>query len=98
MTNILCRYILALSCNERLQNIQTLMIRTIIIEDEKMIAEEFGRMLKQSSAVMEIVATFSSVKDSVAYLSSHENPDLIFSDVQLPDGLSFDIFNQVSIK
>ena len=74
------------------------MIRAIIIEDEKIIAEEFGRMLKQSSDDMEIAGTFSSVKESVDYLNSHENPDLIFSDVQLPDGLSFEIFNQVSIR
>jgi DNA-binding LytR/AlgR family response regulator len=74
------------------------MIRTIIIEDEKLIAEEFGRMLQQCSRDMEIVATFSSVKESVAYLSANENPDLIFSDVQLPDGLSFEIFNQVNIR
>ena len=74
------------------------MIRTVIIEDEKKIAEEFKAMLLKASVETEVLASFSTVKESVEYLSMNEAPDLIFSDVQLPDGLSFDIFNQVSIK
>ena len=74
------------------------MIKAIIIEDERMIADEFKRMLNQVSAETEIVGTFSTVRDSVEYLSRSEAPDLIFSDVQLPDGLSFDIFNKVNIQ
>jgi len=74
------------------------MIKTVIIEDERMIAEEFKRMLLKTSADTEILGSFATVKESVDYLSTNESPDLIFSDVQLPDGLSFDIFNQVDIK
>lgn len=74
------------------------MIRTVIIEDEKMVAEEFKRMLLRTSGDTEVLGSFATVKESVDYLSSNEAPDLIFSDVQLPDGLSFDIFNQVDIK
>ncbi len=74
------------------------MIRTVIIEDEKKIAEDFKAMLMKASAETEVLASFSTVRESVEYLSMNEAPDLIFSDVQLSDGLSFDIFNQVSIK
>src|SRR5689334_4402794 len=74
------------------------MIKTILIEDERMIAEEFKKILQNASQETELVGTFSSVKDSISYLSANEEPDLIFSDVQLPDGLSFDIFNKVNIK
>ncbi len=74
------------------------MIRTLIIEDERLIAQQFEALLQKASADTEIVGSFSTVRESVAYLSQYEAPDLIFSDVQLPDGLSFDIFNQVSIK
>ena len=74
------------------------MIKTVIIEDERMIAEEFKRLLLKTSADTEVLGSFSTVKESVEYLSSNEAPDLIFSDVQLPDGLSFDIFNQVDVK
>ena len=74
------------------------MIKTLIIEDEKLIAEEFKRMLLKTSAETEVLGSFSTVKESVEYLLLNDAPDLIFSDVQLTDGLSFEIFNQVEIK
>ena len=74
------------------------MIKTVIIEDERLIADEFKRMLLNTSGDTEILGSFATVKESVDYLSVNEAPDLIFSDVQLPDGLSFDIFNQVEVK
>jgi DNA-binding LytR/AlgR family response regulator len=73
------------------------MIRTVIIEDEKRIAEDFKTMLLKVSAETEVLASFSTVRESVEYFSVNKAPDLIFSDVQLSDGLSFDIFNQVNI-
>ena len=74
------------------------MIRTILIEDERMIAEEFKNILKRASADTELVGSLASVRESIAWLSSNEAPDLIFSDVQLTDGLSFDIFTRVNVK
>src|SRR4030095_10638702 len=74
------------------------MIKTVIIEDERLIAEEFKTMLMNACGEMEIVASFATVKESIEYFSLHDAPDIIFSDVQLPDGLSFDIFNRVDIK
>jgi DNA-binding LytR/AlgR family response regulator len=74
------------------------MIKTVIIEDERLIAEEFTKMLMRASGEMEIIGSFSTVKESVDFLSANDSPDLIFSDVQLPDGLSFDIFNKVHVK
>lgn len=74
------------------------MIRAIIIEDEKLVAEEFRQMLLRASDEMEIVGAFANIRDAVSYLRHNESPDLIFSDVQLPDGLSFEIFNQVETR
>jgi DNA-binding LytR/AlgR family response regulator len=74
------------------------MIRTVIIEDEKIIADAFKNLLLNTSTGTEVLASCSTVRESVDYLSKHEPPDLIFSDVQLSDGLSFDIFNQVNIN
>jgi len=74
------------------------MIKTVIIEDEKKIAEDFKAMLLKASSETEVLASFSTVRESVEYLSANKAPDLIFSDVQLSDGLSFDIFNQVNIN
>ena len=61
------------------------MIKTLIIEDEKLIAEEFKRMLLKTSADTEVLGSFSTVKESVEYLSLNDAPDLIFSDVRLSD-------------
>lgn len=74
------------------------MIKTILIEDERMIAEEFKRLLQSTSVDTELVGAFTTVRESIEWLSSNEQPDLIFSDVQLTDGLSFDIFNRVNIE
>ncbi|MBL7741666.1 MAG: response regulator transcription factor [Chitinophagaceae bacterium] len=74
------------------------MINAIIIEDERIIADEFKRLLAQHSPETEITGTFSTVKESIEYLSCNKPPDLIFSDVQLPDGLSFDIFNKTNVQ
>lgn len=74
------------------------MISAIIIEDERIIADELKRMLRKTSPEIEVLASFATVKDSVEYFSTSKPPDIIFSDVQLPDGLSFDIFSQVDIE
>jgi len=74
------------------------MIKTILIEDERLIAEEFKHILQNASVGTELLGTFGSVRESIEYLSANEMPDLIFSDVQLPDGLSFDIFSRLKIK
>ena len=74
------------------------MLKTVIIEDERIIAEEFKKLLLDTAPDTEVVASIATVKESIDYLSTHPSPDLIFSDVQLPDGLSFEIFNKVSVK
>jgi len=70
---------------------------TIIIEDEKPAARRLERMLSEFSE-LEIVAVLYSVEESVEWLSKNEEPQLIFSDIVLGDGLSFDIFEKISIK
>jgi DNA-binding LytR/AlgR family response regulator len=74
------------------------MIKTILIEDERLIAEEFKRILQNTSVDTELIGSFGTVSESIEWLSANEAPDLIFSDVQLPDGLSFDIFTRVNVK
>ncbi len=74
------------------------MIKTILIEDERLIAEEFKKILKRASDDTEIVGSFATVRESVEWLSTNESPDLIFSDIQLADGLSFDIFTRAHVN
>ena len=46
----------------------------------------------------EVVEVIDSIGDSVKWLKNHESPDLIFSDIQLSDGLSFEIYKQVQVN
>ena len=68
----------------------------IIIEDEKPSARRLQRMLTALNLETEIM--LHSVEESVTYFQNHEHPDLIFLDIQLSDGLSFEIFEAMDIK
>jgi len=68
----------------------------IIIEDEKPSARRLQRMLTTLNLETEIM--LHSVEESVTYFQNHEHPDLIFLDIQLSDGLSFEIFEAMDIK
>ncbi|MFY0650757.1 MAG: response regulator transcription factor [Cyclobacteriaceae bacterium] len=69
----------------------------LIIEDEIYAQEELKRMLESSSYGIEVLECIDTVEDSVEWLKSNPSPDLIFLDVQLSDGLSFEIFKQVEV-
>jgi two-component system, LytTR family, response regulator len=72
-------------------------MKVLIIEDETRAANHLERLIKKIAPEMEVVAKLESVRDSVEYLSKGEEMELIFSDIQLADGLSFEIFTQVRI-
>jgi DNA-binding LytR/AlgR family response regulator len=74
------------------------MKNVVIIEDERAVASNLASSLKEIVPDMQVKAVLETVKDSVAYLSQATDTDLIFSDVQLTDGLSFSIFNKVAIN
>ena len=71
-------------------------MNVIIIEDEKPSARRLQRMLK----VLDIDAEtmLHSVEESIEWFQNNEHPDLIFLDIQLSDGLSFEIFEAIEIK
>lgn len=73
------------------------MIKTIIIEDEKPAARKLERMLSLIPD-LEVVAAINSVEEGVDFFENNEHPDLIFSDIVLGDGLSFDIFEKTPTK
>jgi DNA-binding LytR/AlgR family response regulator len=72
-------------------------MRVIIIEDEIPAAKRLTKLLHSYNSDIEIVQQPDSVEASVRYLSATQNIDLIFMDIQLADGLSFDIFEKVNI-
>lgn len=73
------------------------MIRTVIIEDEKPAARRLERMLSLFPEI-ELVANIDSVEEGVNWFANNEHPQLIFSDIVLGDGLSFDIFETIPSK
>jgi len=72
------------------------MINVIIIEDEKPSARRLKRMLAEIN--IEAQAMLHSVSEAIAWFESNEHPDLILLDIQLSDGLSFEIFEKVEVK
>ncbi len=68
----------------------------IIIEDEKPSARRLQRMLVTLGMDTEVM--LHSVEESIDWFQNNEHPDLIFLDIQLSDGLSFEIFEAVDIK
>ncbi|MGN0189025.1 MAG: LytR/AlgR family response regulator transcription factor [Candidatus Cryptobacteroides sp.] len=71
-------------------------MKVMIIEDEQMARTAMVRNLQNLFPDLEIAFTASSVKESVGWLKENR-PDLIFMDVELSDGNSFEIFRQVNV-
>ncbi|MEM8906510.1 MAG: LytTR family DNA-binding domain-containing protein, partial [Bacteroidota bacterium] len=70
----------------------------LIIEDEAQIAQDLADTLMRVDTNIEIKAIVPSVKQGIPLLQQMDQLDLIFSDIQLSDGLSFEIFEQVKSK
>ncbi|SHK32774.1 LytR/AlgR family response regulator transcription factor [Maribacter aquivivus] len=70
-------------------------MKTIIIEDEKPAARRLGRMLE--SLDLSVSTMLHSVEEAIDWFQNNEHPDLIFLDIQLSDGLSFEIFDVIEV-
>jgi DNA-binding LytR/AlgR family response regulator len=73
------------------------MYKALIIEDEKPAAEHLQRLINQVDIKIDIVRVITSVDEALLWFENNPLPDLIFLDVQLSDGLSFEIFNHINI-
>ena len=73
-------------------------MKAVILEDEPRAASHLERMLARVDSNVKVVARLESVRDSVKYFQQNGTPDILFSDVQLADGLSFAIFGQINIQ
>ena len=72
-------------------------MNVLIIEDERFAADKLEQMLKEIDPSINILAKLGSIKESAKWLFQN-SADLIFLDIQLSDGISFSIFDQVSIN
>ena len=73
-------------------------MKIIIIEDEKLAAEQLEFLLKRYDTQIEILARLASVKSAIDWFAKHEHPDLAFFDIQLTDGSSFEIIEQIKVQ
>jgi DNA-binding LytR/AlgR family response regulator len=73
------------------------MARILLIEDELPAAKRLSKLIMETAPDFEIVQICDSIESSIHYLKTQVQPELIFLDVQLGDGLSFEIFKDVDI-
>src|SRR6478735_8317598 len=73
-------------------------MRVVIIEDEFFSAERLSQQLKQLHPSIEILAVIPSVEAGLQWFKTHAEPDLIFSDIQLEDKKSFELFDQLPLE
>ncbi|MBX7126714.1 MAG: LytTR family DNA-binding domain-containing protein [Cyclobacteriaceae bacterium] len=73
------------------------MKHVVIVEDEPQAAQRLEKLLLAARPGVLVDARLESVEQGVEYFRSARKPDLIFMDIQLADGLSFEIFSQVEI-
>jgi DNA-binding LytR/AlgR family response regulator len=70
----------------------------LIVEDEKVVVERLSGLIKKCDPTIDILGIVQSVKNAVQWINTHQASDLIFMDIQLADGLSFEIFEQTIVK
>ncbi len=70
-------------------------MNVLLVEDEITAARGLRKLLADIDPDIRVLAHLTSVQDTVSWLSTQNLPDLIFLDIQLKDGLSFDIFKEV---
>jgi len=70
-------------------------MKYVIIEDEEPAAQRLEKLIMEVDPSLVLVAQLVSIKSSVKWLSENKHPDVMFMDIQLADGSSFEIFNIV---
>jgi DNA-binding LytR/AlgR family response regulator len=73
-------------------------MRILIVEDEPMAATRLQQLVLELEPSAQVLTRLDSVKRTVTWLKSNEIPDLILLDIQLADGISFQIFDEVSVQ
>lgn len=71
------------------------MIKVLILEDEEPAAKRLWKMIHEFLPASVLLDSIVSVTTAVKWMRENESPDIIFSDIQLSDGLSFEIFKQI---
>jgi DNA-binding LytR/AlgR family response regulator len=73
-------------------------MKCVIIEDEKPAAEKLLTLLAVSNQPVFVEAVLGSIREAISWLQQHPAPELIFMDIELSDGLSFKIFDEINVE
>src|SRR6187200_564640 len=73
-------------------------MKTIILEDEPLVAKDLQKLLTQIDPSIQIIIVLDSLQSSIEYFKTHDAPDLLLMDIQLSDGVSFDLLKHVDIQ
>lgn len=73
-------------------------MKAIIIEDERLIAKELEYKISTIAPDIKVLEILPSVKTARSWLMENSEPDIIFADIQLSDGVSFEIFERYELK
>ncbi|MBC5773114.1 response regulator transcription factor [Pontibacter sp. KCTC 32443] len=73
-------------------------MKVVIVEDEQLAADALAAIVKRLRPHTEVLSKIGSVEEAVQWFTLHQAPDLIFCDIHLSDGNSFEIFRQVAIS
>jgi two-component system response regulator LytT len=73
-------------------------MKVVILEDETLAADKLENALKEIDSSIDVRARLKSVSSAVEWFNNNPHPDLIFSDIQLLDGLSFELFAQIKTE
>ncbi len=74
------------------------MMKVLIIEDEALAARRLQQLLEGHDPTIQVIAVLDSIEDAVQWLKGFPHPDLIFMDIMLADGQSFEIFEKVEVR
>lgn len=72
-------------------------MRILIFEDEQLTAQRLIQLIRRCDPAIEILAILESVKNGLQWLETNPWPELIFMDIQLSDGLCFELFEQIAL-
>ncbi|MCF8369710.1 MAG: LytTR family DNA-binding domain-containing protein [Bacteroidales bacterium] len=72
-------------------------MRVLIIEDEKLNADHLEELILKYDASIDLLGRIGSVKKGIEWFNTNQHPDLAFFDIQLGDGLSFEIFEKTEV-
>lgn len=73
-------------------------MKALIIEDEQFAADKLIKLIYQYDQTIEILDQIDTVEDGVEWLEQNPTPDLLFLDIHLADGSSFEIFEQTEVQ